>query len=428
MAAAREQVQSAQEEAEEWKRKYDVAVREAKFALEKAAVVQERSNKSMQSREDALRAEFAESLTKKDEEVKEKAAKIEHAERRLATLTSELKAAESKVESYNLEMSGLKSELKDLIEKLESANTIAQSYEREAKILEQEKIHLEQKYRSEFARFDEVQERCKAAEKEAKRATEVADKARAEAAVAQKERSEIQRTAMERLAQLERSERQIDNLMREKNDLASQIDALRKSEMDANAKTRHLEAQVEEREKEIESLMKSNNEQRADTVQVLESLLETERAARGEANRRAEALSHQLQATQGKLDMVQQELTAVRLNESALDAKLKTHGKRSRVDEHDDVAVDLDIDGRGKRRKSTLSYLSPGDSDSAFTTGENDSQSQQADTEDYTKFNILKLKEELTKHDFGDEVLKLKAPVRKKHLVALYERCILNKS
>ena len=65
LAATREQIQSVQEEAEEWKRKYDIAVREAKAALEKAAVVQERSNKNMQAREDALRAEFASSLAKK---------------------------------------------------------------------------------------------------------------------------------------------------------------------------------------------------------------------------------------------------------------------------------------------------------------------------------------------------------------------------
>lgn len=65
LAAAREQSQSAQEEAEEWKRKYDVAVREAKAALEKAAVVQERSNKQTQLREDALRAEFSSTLSEK---------------------------------------------------------------------------------------------------------------------------------------------------------------------------------------------------------------------------------------------------------------------------------------------------------------------------------------------------------------------------
>ncbi|GFS46322.1 guanylate-binding family protein [Actinidia rufa] len=65
--AAREQSQSAQEEAEEWKRKYDIAVREAKAALKKAAVVQERSNKQTQQREDTLRAEFSDSLAEKHE-------------------------------------------------------------------------------------------------------------------------------------------------------------------------------------------------------------------------------------------------------------------------------------------------------------------------------------------------------------------------
>jgi len=65
LAAAREQAQSAQEEADEWKRKYDVAVREAKSALEKAAIVQERTNKQTQLREDVLREEFSGTLAEK---------------------------------------------------------------------------------------------------------------------------------------------------------------------------------------------------------------------------------------------------------------------------------------------------------------------------------------------------------------------------
>lgn len=65
LAAAREQSQSAQEEAEEWKRKYDIAVREAKAALEKAAIVQERTNKQTQLREDALREEFSGTVAEK---------------------------------------------------------------------------------------------------------------------------------------------------------------------------------------------------------------------------------------------------------------------------------------------------------------------------------------------------------------------------
>jgi len=65
LAAIREQALSAQEEAEEWKRKYEVMVREAKYALEKAALVQVHANKNVQLREDALRSEFARTLAAK---------------------------------------------------------------------------------------------------------------------------------------------------------------------------------------------------------------------------------------------------------------------------------------------------------------------------------------------------------------------------
>ncbi|KAL8158472.1 hypothetical protein V2J09_000009 [Rumex salicifolius] len=439
LAAAREQAQSAQDEAEEWKRKYEVAVREAKSALEKAAVVQERANKNMQSREDTLRSQYGRDLAEKEDEIREKATKIEAAEQRLTTLSLELKAAESRIRSYDLDISCMRSEIKELGERLEAANATAQSYEREARILEQEKNHLEEKYRTEFARFDDVQDRCRVAEKEAKKANDVADKARAEASAAQKEKNEIQRVAMQRLAQIERAERQLENLDRQKRDLADELERLRASEVDANAKVVMLEARVEEREKEIETLMKSNNEQRASTVHVLESLLETERVARAEANRRAEALSVQLQATQGKLDALQQELTSVRLNESALDGKLKTasHGKRPRMDDYDMGGDSVQEGGANervtrdhKKRRSTLSpyqYTTSVGDGSSVLREEDDDGSQQTETEDYTKFTMQKLKQELTKHDFGDELLKLRQP-NKKDLVALYERCILQKS
>ncbi|KAJ6354377.1 hypothetical protein OIU77_005068, partial [Salix suchowensis] len=54
------------------------------------------------------------------------------------------------MQSYGTEISSLKLEIKVLVEKLETANAKAQSYDKEARILEQEKIHLEQRYRSEF--------------------------------------------------------------------------------------------------------------------------------------------------------------------------------------------------------------------------------------------------------------------------------------
>lgn len=441
LAAAKEQSQAAQEEAEEWKRKYDIAVREAKAALEKAAVIQERSTKQTQLREDDLRAEFSDKLADKEEEIKEKAAKIEYAEQRLTTLSLELKAAESKIKNYDYEVSSLKYELKELGEKLEAVNAKAQSFEREARILEQEKVHLEQRYRSEFDRFEEVQDRCKIAEREAKRATELADKARAEAVTAQEEKSKFQNLAMERLTQIERAERHIENLERQKKDSMIEAERYRALEMDAQSKVAMLEARVEEREKEIESLLSSNNEQRASTVQVLESLLETERAARGEANKRAEALSVQLQATQNKLDHLQQELTHVRLNETALDSKLKTasHGKRARVDEYYGMGVesvqDMDTDDRrvtreNKRSKSTTSPLKPTQADDVDSVyrgdDENGNESQQINSEDYTKLTVLELKQELTNHNFGAELLQLKKP-SKKDILALYEKCVLKK-
>ncbi|KAK5792181.1 hypothetical protein PVK06_033295 [Gossypium arboreum] len=437
LAAAREQAESAQEEAEEWKRKYDFAVREAKTALEKAATAQERSSKEIQLREDSLREEFSHSLAEKEEEIKDKTAKVEHAEQCLTTLRLELKAAESKIRSYDAEISSLKVEIRELADKLENANSKAQSFEGKARILEQEKIYLEQKYSSEFNRFAEVEERCRIAEKEARKATELADKARAESVAAQKEKNEIQRTAMERLAHIERAERQIENLEREKTDLEDELHRIRVSEMDAVSKVALLEGRVEEREKEIESLLKTNNEQRASTVKVLQDLLDSERAAHADANNRAEALSLQLQAAQAKLDQLQQELTSVRLNETALDSKLKaaSHGKRLRTD--DEVGVgsvqDIDTSDRflraNKKSKSTTSPLrySPSEDGGSVFKADDDNQNQQNNQEDYTKFTVQKLKQELTKHNFGAELLALRNP-NKKEILALYEKCVLQKS
>ncbi|KAI4296815.1 hypothetical protein L6164_036738 [Bauhinia variegata] len=437
LAAAREQAQSAQEEAEEWKRKYDIAVREAKAALEKAATVQERTNLQTQLKEDALRKEFAGTLAEKEEEIKDKAAKIEHAEQCLTTLKFELKAAESKIRSYDAEISSLRTEIKELNEKLEAANAKVQSYETEMVVIQQEKIHLEQKYHSEFKRFDELQEKCKKAEEKAARATEVADKALAESSTAQKEKSEMQKLAIERSTQIERAQRHIESLERQKADLQNEVQRTRVSEMDALSKVASLEARLEEREKQIDSFLDENNVERGQTVKSMENLLNSERAAHAEANHRAEALSLQLQAAQAKIDSLHHELTKVRLNETALDSKLKaaSHGKRMRVDDEFGLESVQDINTsprilRGsKRSKSTsspLKYMPPEDGGSVFE-GDEDNHSQHTNQEDYTKFTVQKLKQELTKHNYGDQLLRLKNP-NKKDIIALYEKCVLQKS
>lgn len=436
LAAAREQSQSAQEEAEEWKRKFDIALRDTKAALEKAALAEERTNMQTRLREDALRKEFSRTLAEKEDELKDKATKIEQAEQHLTTLRLELKAAESKIGSYDVEVSSLRHEIKELKERLDTANARAQSFEKEARILQQEKVHLDQKYLSEFQRFDEVQERCRLAEHDAKKATEIADKARNEASAAQEGKNEMQKLAMERLAQIERAERQIENLERQKKDLVEDLQRIRGSEMEALSRVASLEARVEEREKEIESLLKSNNEQRTSTVQVLQGLLDSERSAHAEANNRAEALSLQLQSAHAKIDLLQQELTKVRLNETALDSKLKTasHGKRLRADDGEmgmESVQDMDTSERilrvNKRSRSTnspMKYTQPEDGGSIFKGDEDNHHSQQTSQEDYTKFTVQKLKQELTKHNFGAELLQLKNP-NKKDILSLYEKCVL---
>ncbi|KAJ0081286.1 hypothetical protein Patl1_10635 [Pistacia atlantica] len=474
LAAAREQAMSSQEEVEEWKRKYGVAVREAKTALEKAANVQERTNKEMQHREDILREEFSSSLAEKEEEVKDKTAKIEYAEQCLTTLRLELKvrvlmialstgaigrddppaiscivnivsandipfqAAESKMKSYEVEISSLKRDIKELSEKLEAVNSKALSFEREARMMEQEKMHLEEKYKSEFERFEDVQERCTFAEKEAKKVNELAEKERAEAAAARKAKYDFEKLAMERLAVIERVQRQVENLERQKTDLTNEINGIRESELEALSKVALLEARVEEREKEIELLLDSNNEQRASTVKTLEDLLESERKARTASNAMAERLSLEVQSAQAKIDELQQELTKARLNETALDNKLRatSHGKRVRAEDCEvgvgsvqDMETDDKVVRANKRSRSTtspLKYTQPEDGGSVFK-GDEDNLSQQSNHDDYTKFTVQKLKQELTKHNFGAELLQLRNP-NKKEILSLYEKCVLQKS
>ncbi|OIV93237.1 hypothetical protein TanjilG_27416 [Lupinus angustifolius] len=437
LAAAREQAQSAQEEAEEWKRKYDIAVREAKAALEKAAIVQERTNKQTQLREDALREEFSITLAENDHEIKEKTAKVEHAENCLTTLRLELKAAESKISSYEAEISSLRIEIKELSEKLKTENAKAQSYERDAIVFQKEKSRLEQKYQSEFKRFEELQERCKIAEREAARTTEVADKARVEASTAQKEKSEMHRLAMERLAHIERAERKIENLEREKDNLEDELQRVRYSENDALTTVAKLEEKVQQREKDLEALLDKDKTHRRNNAQILEQLLETERQAHTQANNRAESLSLQLQSAQAKMDSLHQELTKFRLNEKVLDSKLKTasHGKRLRLDDEIGSDSDQDMDlmnprivRTNKRYKNTTSNhqdTQPEDGGSFFR-GVEDVQSQQRN-QDYKRFTVQKLKQELNKHNFGDQLLQLKN-AKKEDILALYEKCVLEKS
>ncbi|XP_051125056.1 uncharacterized protein LOC127247299 isoform X2 [Andrographis paniculata] len=435
LAANQEKARSAEEEAQEWKRKYEIAVREAKSVLEKAAGIQERANIQTHSRDAALRSELSDALAEKDNEMKEKAEKIEQAEQQLTTLNMELKAVDSKIKNYDQDISSLKFEINELCEKVKRSQDAALSAESKARNLEQEKIHLEQQYKSQFSRFEELQERCRAAEKEAKTAIELADEARAESTTAQKEQSDLQRVAMERQAQVERAKRRTEALKRQKDELASEVERRKAGEKDAFLRVELLEERLRDMEKETDSLLQSNNYHRKNNVQVLESLLETERSAYAKASKRAEALSVQLQVTQGKLDELSLELTALQHSEkSTMDGKNRnaSHLKRTRADEFEvginsvhDTGTSGKVFRKDKRAKSNI-FSNPDDGGSVFRSGVQ-SNSLRTSAEDYTKFTMQKLKQELSSRNFGEQLSRLRNP-NKKDILALYEKCVLNKS
>ena len=308
-------------------------------------------------------------------------------------------------------------------------------YEKDVLVIQQDINHLKKKYNTDFLKFEEVQERYEIAEKEVVRATEVADKARAEANLAQKEMSEMQRLAIERLAHIERAERKIENLEREKDNLEDELQRVRDSEKDVLVRVSTPEKKVEQREKDIDSLLKMEHTGEIAHRFLINFWKQNVKHVLRQIAGLTLSLSLQLQSAQAKIDSLHQELTKFRLNETILDSELKTasRGKRLRVD---DIGVESgqDMDSsprilRGtKRSKSTSSPLKFSHlEDVSSIGGDEDNYSQQTNEDDYKKFTIQKLKQELTKHNYGDQLLELKNP-NKKAILALYEKCVLQKS
>ena len=221
------------------------------------------------------------------------------------------------------ELITLREELTHLKTLADSSKVSLAAVEKELEMIKLKKMHNEERMNLELRRLEESENKCILAEREAKRQAEISEKARETAALAEREKLEVERVAVERLGIIERLKSHIEDLARDKGALSSEVDKLRSSEQEAILKAASTEQRLEEREREMEDLLQSAHEQRANTVQVLESLLATERQARAEASARAEALSLQMQSTQGKLDALQQELTTVRLNETALETKMK---------------------------------------------------------------------------------------------------------
>lgn len=534
LSVACEQVESAKEEAAESRRKHDLAIKEVQKTVENITALKERAIQQAQEREDSLREEFSATLAGKENKFQDSLEMLEEAEKMQSGLRNQLKVQET-------ELVALREEVKDLREKLNVSNSNGDLTERNFQILEQDRSYLQQRLAKQVKWSKELEQKYDVAETNAKLAAELAKKAQNDADIAQTEKLEFQRLVKQRLTEIEGVEKHLETLEREKADLIQEVERVRKSEQDAVSKVASLESRINERERgaeqffqsttehrestvqmlesllaterderlaqirnaekhletlerekanlieevervrkseedavskladlksriderdrEVEQLLQSTAEKRESTVQVLENLLATERASNAEANSRAEALSVQLQLTQGKLDALQQELNALRLNEKVMDNKPKTTIRTKRatraetkieqgtavggsvqdVMNVDEETIELprkrtrtaniETPGVQTRRNNTNSkVVKPANSNAAsvFKPGDDSQMTARKDSQDYTKLTVAKLKQELTNQGFASELLRLKNPL-KKDILALYEKLILKR-
>lgn len=420
LAASHGQTQLAWKKADEWKEKYVIAVNEFKANIEKENVLLEYPIEDVNCREEALSAESCDSLAEKDNEIKVKIAKLEEAEQKITTLNLDLKGAQEKMDKYELELSALKLQLKNLSDKYESVKTVAHALEMQAQILVQDRTQMEQKYLTESKRFEEANERCKVTAEEVKVANKFVETAQSDVLAAQNSKWDASQIAIERLAQMETAQKQIEDLERQKVDLTSEVDRLRISEVNAISRVALLEAMVKERDQELEAL-KMKCEQR------LSSVLGENIMANGPS------LHAELQ--QRKLVSPQVELSPDHSNETALGSEMKTiaWGKRSRLkvlsagqDSVQDMDIDEEIARESKKPKMALQKCTTTEVENSDVKANEDSEDRKAGSRSYVRLTVLKMQQELTELGFGGDLLELKSS-KKKDVYALYKRLVLKK-
>lgn len=420
LAASHGQTQLAWKKADEWKEKYVIAVNEFKANIEKENVLLEYPIEDVNCREEALSAESCDSLAEKDKEIKVKIAKLEEAEQKITTLNLDLKGAQEKMDKYELELSALKLQLKNLSDKYESVKTVAHALEMQAQILVQDRTQMEQKYLTESKRFEEANERCKVTAEEVKVANKFVETAQSDVLAAQNSKWDASQIAIERLAQMETAQKQIEDLERQKVDLTSEVDRLRISEVNSISRVALLEAMVKERDQELEAL-KMKCEQR------LSSVLGENIMANGPS------LHAELQ--QRKLVSPQVELSPDHSNETALGSEMKTiaWGKRSRLkvlsagqDSVQDMDIDEEIARESKKPKMALQKCTTTEVENSDVKANEDSEDRKAGSRSYVRLTVLKMQQELTELGFGGDLLELKSS-KKKDVYALYKRLVLKK-
>uniref|UniRef100_A0A6N2K7J3 GB1/RHD3-type G domain-containing protein n=1 Tax=Salix viminalis TaxID=40686 RepID=A0A6N2K7J3_SALVM len=419
LAAAHGQTQFAWEKANERKEKYVIANNEFKANIGKANILLEYPIEDVNCREEALRAELCNSLAEKDKEIKVEIGKLEEAEKKITTLSLDLKGAKEKMDKYELEISALKLQLKNLTDKYESVKTAAHALEMQTQILVQDGTQMEQKYLTESRRFEEANERCKVTAEEVKVANKFVETAQSDVLAAQNSKWDASQLAIERLAQMETAQKQIEDLERQKVDLTCEVDRLRISEVSAISRVALLEAMVKERDQEVEAL-KMKCEQR------LSSMLGENIMANG-------SLHADLQ--QRKLVSPQVELSPDCSNETALDSEMKTNawGKRSRLevlnagqDSVQDMDINEEIASESKKPKMALKKCTTTEVENSDVKANEDSDDRKAGSRSYVRLTVLKMQQELAELGFGADLLELKSS-KKKDVYALYKRLVLKK-
>ena len=327
-----------------------------------------------------------------------------------------MQGAQEKMDKYELELSALKLQLKNLTDKYESVKTVAHALEMQAQILVQDRTQMEQKYLSESKRFEEANERCKVTAEEVKVANKFVETAQSDVLAAQNSKWDASQLAIERLAQMETAQKQIEDLERQKVDLTSEVDRLRISEVDAISRVALLEAMVKERDQELEAL-KMKCEQR------LSSMLGKNIMANG--------LSLQEELQQRKLVSPQVDLSPDHSNETALGSEMETiaWGKRSRLkvlSAGQDMDIDEELARESKKQKMALQKCTTTEVENSDVKANEDSEDRKAGSRSYVRLTVLKMQQELTELGFGGDLLELKSS-KKKDVYALYKRLVLKK-
>ncbi|MCO5613643.1 hypothetical protein L7F22_067921 [Adiantum nelumboides] len=202
----------------------------------------------------------------KEKELNNAHSKAENNEQRLVALSARLKDQEAEMDSQEEELVTLRVKLRHLQTLLDARKASLSSAEKELEIIKEEKVHLDERRLTELKRLEETEEKCRVAENEAKRASEIADKSWEAASLVEREKLEVERLSVQRLASIERLKRHIEDLAREKGLVSAELDSLRSLEQEAILKAAFAERRLEEREKEMEELVHSAHEQRTNTV------------------------------------------------------------------------------------------------------------------------------------------------------------------